>query len=341
MPKLKIMLDDNEYLLLSGQFISLLYKQANAEYIKVYLCALDLASKNGRRTSSRSIAEELSMPQQAVDKALVWCSELGMLAFLPDGGVEFGAMPEAKQRPAAKKLRGYPHDTSPSYSSAEVASVIESNNELSQMFSLAQTILGRTLSASSISVLYSLYDWLGMSPEVILMLLEHCAEIGKKDMRYIEKVAISWHEMGIDSTDAADAYIKAQNARHKYGYKIKKILGIEGRNFTASEQRYIDLWHETLDASPKLVAAAFDYCVKQTGKLSFAYMNKVLESWHKDGIKTPEQAAQSIERFNASRKPAASGAKSKLEIYHSGRYDYDKIEKLAGQKMKNKLRRNK
>ncbi|MDR2686440.1 MAG: DnaD domain protein, partial [Oscillospiraceae bacterium] len=35
------------------------------------------------------------------------------------------------------------------------------------------------------------------------------------------------------------------------------------------------------------------------GKLSFSYMNKVIESWHAAGVKTPAGAAAAKERFQA------------------------------------------
>ncbi|OQB13736.1 MAG: Replication initiation and membrane attachment [Firmicutes bacterium ADurb.Bin193] len=340
MPKLKITLDDTEYLLLPKSIAGSLYGETNAEFIRIYLCALALAAANHGAVSAESVAGELCAKRSEVDAALAYWSQRGLLHVTPDGGASFGAAPDKEQPQAPKRSPLLQSDTPPSYPPAEISFYIEKNAALSQMFSLAQSILGRMLSSSAISTLYSFYDWLGLSPEVILMLLEYCADMGKKDMRYIEKVAISWHQMGIDSPGAADAFIKMQNKRTKYAYQIKRVLGIEGRSFTPSEQRSIDFWYDVLKASPDLVAFAFDYCVRQTGKLSFAYMNKVLEGWHKDGVKTPEAAAQTIKSFSGAKKVPAAPGKGKPEIYHSGRYDYRKIEQMAEQKMKNMLRKD-
>ena len=46
------------------------------------------------------------------------------------------------------------------------------------------------------------------SSELILILLEYCVSKGKSDYRYIEKVAIAWHNMNITTIDDAQNYIR-------------------------------------------------------------------------------------------------------------------------------------
>lgn len=345
MPKLKITLDDHAYLLVPQKFAALL-PGADAQYVKCYLCALELAGRQNGTANIRDICIALGEGQKEVERAMEYWAGFELLCFSPDiGSVSFGTSPPEQNRESVQNRFIPPamlaKDAPPEYLPGEVAQRIKADTELTQMFSLAQSILGRLLSSAATATLYSFYDWLGMPPEVILMLLEHCAEMGKRDMRYIEKVAISWHQMGIDSVDKADAYLKTQNKKNKYTYKIKQVLGIEGRSFTPSEQKYLDAWYEQFSASPDLVGAAFDYCVSQTGKLSFAYMNKVLAAWHEQKIRTPEQAHKANEAHAAvqRKKKPLPRAKQDLEVYHSGRYDYNQIEQAAREKLKNKVRK--
>lgn len=346
MPKLKITIDDNTFLLLPQKLTGELLAGADALYVKLYLAALELASRNAGHTCVRDICIAMGEGEEAVVRAMSYWAGYGLVRYLPeDGSIRFApadapaqTTPAPAARPPVREA-----DTPPVYLPGEVAASIEQSRELGQMFALAQTILGRTLSSAAAATLYSFYDWLGLPLEVILMLLEHCAEMGKRDMRYIEKVAISWHQMGIDSVDAAEAYLKTQTKKNRYCYRVKKVLGIEGRSFTPSEQRFLDAWYERLKASPELIGAAFDHCVAQTGKLSFAYMNKVLTSWHEAGIHTPAQAQRALADYSAARvrKPAGPpkrAGKKDLEVYGSGRYDYSQIEAAALGRLKSKMR---
>lgn len=297
--------------------------------VKLYIYIKYLAEKNGGGTSCKELSDFLSLDRNAVgdmarelaQHGLVQLEAQGRLTLCRPGGTAV-SLPEEP----------------PSYQPGEVGAFIEADKHLSDMLAVAQKILGKMLSYPAIEKLYGLYDWLAMSPELILRLLEYCVELGKKDMRYIEKVALSWHEMGITTAADAELYIKRQNYKRSYVYQIQKEFGIADRKLTASELRYIGQWY-TLGVSVELAAFAYDYGVTKTGKLAMAYINKVLTSWFEEGIRTPAQAQESLARHSKkaeekkAAKPKAYGGKA-FEVYDSGRYDYDEIDALARRKLK-------
>ena len=341
MSELKITLADKQYLLLPRHIAANILPDCDAIFLKIYIYAMHLAAHGNALVSVADICAVLSLSEYDVLNALAFWAENGMLQLSESGYVSFcevTAKQSATQTPHA--VTPLQSDTPPSYSKTEISANIAQSCELRNMFTLAQSILGKMLSAAAASILYSFYDWLGMQPDVIIALLQHCAELEKKDMRYIEKVAISWHQMGINSVAMADEYIKTQNKNRRYSFKIKKILGIDNRNLTATEQKHIDMWLSDLNASADLVAFAFDYCVGKTGKLSLAYMSKVLSAWVAEGSKTPAAAQKSIDTF-ASAKPKYTTPQQKkpLEVYDSGRYDYDEIDRIAREKLKNRVRK--
>ena len=59
-------------------------------------------------------------------------------------------------------------------------------------------------------ILCFIADRLHFSNEMIDYLVEYCVGLGKKDFRYIEKVALNWAEEGIST--AAQARASVQNA---------------------------------------------------------------------------------------------------------------------------------
>lgn len=178
----------------------------------------------------------------------------------------------------------------PSYSSGDVAKAITENSILSEIFVVAQSMLGKPLSTQDTITLYSFYDWLGFQPEIILLLLDHCVSMGKTNMNYIEKVALSWHEQGLFTAEAVTAHLEKVQSQKTFMYAVRKILGILDRNPTASEESYINSWCEKYNMSEEMVALAYDRCILQTQKLSLPYMDKIMQSWHSQGIHTVEAA---------------------------------------------------
>ena len=55
-----------------------------------------------------------------------------------------------------------------------------------------------------------------------------------------------------------------------------------------------------------MLQLAYDQCVDNTGKVSFPYINKILENWHKNGVHSKEQ----LEGFLAKNAKKESGRKS-------------------------------
>ena len=55
---------------------------------------------------------------------------------------------------------------------------------------------------------------------------------------------------------------------------------------------------------------AYENTVARTGKIAFGYMDKILESWYRQGIKTAEQARQ--ETKPSQQQPSGGQAVSKM-----------------------------
>lgn len=303
---------------LDESFLLEIMPEIDAEYIKIYIMARYLSAKNGGMTDVQTVCDALGADRGEVGEALRVLADKKAVNLGADETIRF--------------------ENGEMYTSVSIkkTAVEEPNSRLADMLEVAQKILGKMLSAPSVMRLYDMYDE-GMSTELILRLLEYCAELGKKDMRYIEKVALSWREMGIETVAQAEKYINEQSYKKSYEYKIRSSFGIGDRALAASEKKYISAWGE-LGISVELAEFAYDYCVSKTGKFAMAYINRVLTAWNEMGIKTPETARAEIERYSAEYS-RARGAKStkKAEVYNSGRYDYDEIDKLAREKLKNRI----
>jgi len=177
----------------------------------------------------------------------------------------------------------------PNYHPSDIAAAIERDKDLKTLYKVAQTLLGKTLSTTEVQILYSLYDYYGFPIAVAMELITYAAKIDKRNMRYIEKMAIDWAENGILTHDDAEKYIDKLEKRAKREYKIKQSLGLHTRELTEKEKKFVGLWANDMRVPFELMPLAYQRTVEATGKLSLAYMNKIFENWANAGIKTSAQ----------------------------------------------------
>lgn len=209
----------------------------------------------------------------------------------------------------------------------EINSLAENDESVSWLLQESQQVLGKTLGAVATDTIVALYSHYGMQPDVIMMVLQYCKSIGKTGMGYIEKVAASWMENGIETHEQAELEIQRQKQRNSNEIRIKSAFGIEGRGLTSYEKKYIHVWLDDFGFDVPLVTFAFERAVEMTGKLSFAYINGILTSWHTKGIRTPAAAMRDIRDEQAKRAAPAKSAATTA----STSYDLGELEKLLNQ----------
>ena len=89
-----------------------------------------------------------------------------------------------------RKLQPIP---SPPYSLDQLREFKE-REETSQLLFIAEAYIGKPLTPSEIKTILFFTDVLHFSEDLIDYLLQYCVERGKKDFKYIEKVAVNWAE---------------------------------------------------------------------------------------------------------------------------------------------------
>ena len=106
-------------------------------------------------------------------------------------------------------------------------------------------------------------------------------------LRTIEKEAYAWAERGIESVEDAAAFIQNENVRNSRISRLMGLLQIHGRSLTGAEERYAKAWLD-MDLSEELISMAYERTCLNTGGLNWAYMNKILQRWHDQGLRTAE-----------------------------------------------------
>ena len=109
-------------------------------------------------------------------------------------------------------------------------------------------------------------------------------------MRYIERVALSWVDEGINTHEKADEYILNLEKNRSIEHQIKKLMGLGQRSLTSTEEANIKRWTKEWNFDTELITLAYERAVDKTGIISFPYINSILRSWHQNGMKTTIQA---------------------------------------------------
>ena len=183
----------------------------------------------------------------------------------------------------------------PLYTEEDVLLAMNTDMDFRALSGEIQRLLGKNLTTEELKILIGFTRYLGMSADVIVLLVCYCKDRAKKlgktrtpSLRTIEKEAFEWAEKGIDTMEEAAAYTQQQNLRFSKVGRIMEILQIRGRNLTAPEKRYIKQWLE-MGFDEETIGLAYERSCVNTGGLAWPYINKILTSWHQQGLHTARQ----------------------------------------------------
>ena len=280
-----------------------------------------------------AIADALDILESDVIKAWKYWVKTGLISLGEDGTVTFLSTHSeiiAEEKPKATQKTPAPENTSPvrrDISMTEITTKMDMDKSLSDTLKMAQLIWGKPLTQLEIKTLYSFLEWYSFSNEVLLMLLEYCATDEKtKNIKYMESVAEGWANDGITTVKMAEKVIKRKEKERSMLKKCSQIFGL-GRAFSDREVQYISDWTNNYGMSEAMIKEAYARTTLNTGKLSFQYMNKILSSWAKDGIKTV-----------AALKDAESVRKGTVQPQKTtSNYNFEDIERMA---LERRMRKN-
>ena len=182
----------------------------------------------------------------------------------------------------------------PLYSEHDVLDADSRDAEFKSLRGEVERLLGRNLNTEELKILLGFVRYLGLPGDVISVLICYCKERARQrgsfrnpSLRTIEKEAYAWAEAGIDNLEEAAAFIQTQNVRASRINRLQNQLQIRGRNLTAAEERYARSWLD-MGFEDEVITLAYERTCLNTGGLNWAYMNKILQRWHENGLHTME-----------------------------------------------------
>lgn len=296
----------------------------------------------------------LSLHRAAVDKlAQQGDGDAALLYLVLTGGGNSGALPWGPERvegakntllqlglipadqnvlpPVPQKLED---DHPPEYTAQDIAQALQNQQGFRDLVPAVEQILGKVLSPADLKILYTLYDFLGLPPEVLLTLTGWCAQQAKAKgpgrkptLPQIRREAYKWQKAGIDSLEAADAHLRRLSRLDRRGTEIIQLLFGESRSPVSKEAEYLDQWIQK-GFSDDLLLLARDRTIYHLQVFKWSYMNGILNRWREKGLTTVE-AVEAYDRTHrpahAQPRPAAGPAPSPGQRTVVSREDVDRM----------------
>ena len=224
--------------------------------------------------------------------------------------------------------------------SKTVAATIR-KNKLRSLYEEIKALIGRgaltPLETKKIAGLVSQY---GLTEEYILTLAAHMHEYRKLTVNALVTRIKGLIEKGITTVEELEVYISGITENNgKLGEYIR-IVSTGTRRLSNAEMEFLRKWSEDYAYGTPVVSLAYDLSTMSIGKLSFAYMDKIITDWHENGAKTLEECearymefrrtlAEESEKKRETLAEKTSSRRPKKEKPRYGDFDAEEAFKLA------------
>ncbi|MBE5943742.1 MAG: DnaD domain protein [Lachnospiraceae bacterium] len=311
------------YSSISNFFIDYYMTEANGEFVKVYLYLVRLLNCNLDVTVA-GIADHFNLTENDICRAIKYWISRDVLKLNYDGKghlrgivllplhapildmkvdtdavsilkvstenthVEEESVPRPKLVPVAEskeQYKEYVAPSKPSFTKSDLENAM-SDEDLSDIHYYIETLFEKPLTQSNCATVLYIYETLGFSCDLMEYLVDYCVEMKKTNFRYMEAVAVAWYKDGIKTRQDA----KEQTALSKGIYRtVLKSLGIRRTTPTDTEMAFINTWSKDYGFGEDIIKTACDKAIMtQPNSANFNYVNAILESWHKNNVKTVE-----------------------------------------------------
>ena len=295
-----------ESVVLSGAAADKLLLSGNGDAALLYLAFL--------RGGGRTDAAKLGWSRERFDGAAGALEAMGLLSR------------PASAAPAKEIVE--PSRERAEYTNADLLGALE-GREFRALSAAVDQALGKKLTTPDQKILLGLYDDLGLSADVIFLLVNFCIErsaqkfgAGRRPtMRQIEQEGYAWVRMELTDQDRASAYIKKYHRSREALPRMMHLLGLGERKLSASEEKYLTAWSD-MGFEDAAIELAYDKTMLKCKELKWPYMNKILTAWHEKGLHT-------VKEIEAGDRPAVRNAPRDENIEQ--REDLERMEKYLQQ----------
>lgn len=265
-------------------FISEFMLSAPGDFVKVYIYAL-MQCYMGLGGDLDSIAHDLMMDRERIDSAFMYWIRKGVIK---------------------KQGNSYCFESPKTVVACNAnakGSALSDYKEFNA--ALCEIMAGRNLTPSDFEMAYDWIEIYGLSRACVLELINyavnHKYKAGiKVSFNTLNKLAISWADMGITTVQKAEEYINSQLVINSGAKTILNHLG-QFRNPTVDEYKLLSKWQKEYGFDEKALIACCSQMVYSKSP-SFKLLDTIVEKYHAMGVNTADMIEQEKlidnEKFN-------------------------------------------
>lgn len=291
---------DTACTVIHNTFIDEYMPRANGSYVKVYLLLLRCLQNNCDNLTLSYLAEKLDETEKDIDRALKYWEKENLLTIIrADKSTitsitfhsssntakssiepkEAEAIHIVKDEPISKERSPITTVHKPNYSDAQIKQLTEME-EVKWILNTVERLLERLLKPTDVQLILFLYESVDFSAELIFYLYEYCISKNKKNSSYIETVAMSWAEEGINTVAKAEEATSAYNNNYN---AVNKAFGLNRAPGTI-EKKFMHRWFHEFGFDISIIEEACNRTMLATSKPDFKYADRILEIWKKKEV---------------------------------------------------------
>lgn len=323
---------------ISNIFIDEHMKDANGEYVKIYLYLIRCLSQDGMEVSISAMADKLDHTEKDVRRALAYWEKAHLLQLEYDNNGEIVGIcvlePQISSE-MSNAVQAIPAITvsipainaaaapKPKSYTPEELQAFQQDDDFQEMMFISEKYLRRPLSKTDLDAILYWYDGMGLSADLIEYLVEYCVERGHTSIHYMEKVAQNWADNQITTVEEA----KQSTGNHSQAYcRVMRSFGISGRSLAASERDYIEKWTNTYGFTLDIIEEACRRTINNIQKPSFKYTDSILDNWHRHNIHYVKDIERLDKEHAASERKEIPVTRNRFHNFNQREYDYDALE---------------
>lgn len=309
--------------------------ECSEAHLKVLLCIFSGSRAADSATLSKAAGVSEAEAEMAVE---YWCSR-GVIS--ADGSAATVIKPSAVQEDTSFSGKNEPvslvESVKPTskpvekkavvrYSQRELKEKIDKDNALQKLTSEIQATFQFSINGKELEDIINLYEYYKFDVPSILLCANYCSSAGKNRISYLYSVMVRWYEQDITSYADLEQAIIDSNASRDYLHRVLRICGIDNKP-TSAMKDYIEGWR-TKGVSLELVEIAYNKCMDTKSKLSFAYINGIINDWTNKSIATVQQVEKNDEAYKAKNPYTKKNNSGKAQDKETS-YDLDEFENFA------------
>ena len=166
--------------------------------------------------------------------------------------------------------------------------------------------------------------------EIILMAAKECAAKQKR-FDSVMKLLESWQERGFTNADQIREHISVFHEKEEFLKQLRGKWAGRDTDIGQKAMQMLDRWENSLGFSREMISLAADLAFEV--KRPASYMDKTLEAWAQEGIRTPEDVKKMQQARAEKAQPAAKSSAKNVNAQQYTQRDYDHEQQEAMERM--------